>query len=263
VAAPGHTQRLVLTDGSQLIGRIVSIDSASVQFESSLGVTTIPIRAIVALRDEGSGAVRNGRYFFRNPNATRLIFAPTGRMLAKGEGYVSDFWVFFPGVASGVSDHFTLGGGASLLPGIDFTEQIFYLTPKVGVIQKERFNAAVGALATSVPTFDDGSSRESAGLLYGVATWGSVDQSLTTGVGYGYIGGTLANRPVLMAGGESRMSPRLSFVTENYLFPGGAGLVSAAIRFMGQDIAVDLGLSRPVNTEEAVTIPLLNFVWKW
>ena len=114
-----------------------------------------------------------------------------------------------------------------------------------------------------MPTFDDGSSRESAGLLYGVATWGSMDASLTAGVGYGYIGGTLANQPVLMLGGESRMSPRLSFVTENYLFPGSNGLISAAIRFMGQDIAVDLGLARPVTSDDSVTIPVLNFMWKW
>ena len=83
-AAPGKTQRLTLKDGSQLVGRILSVDSASVQFESSLGVTTIAIDSIVAVRDEAPGQVHQGRYYFRNPNATRLIFAPTGRMLPKG-----------------------------------------------------------------------------------------------------------------------------------------------------------------------------------
>jgi hypothetical protein len=67
-----------------------------------------------------------------------------------------------------------------------------------------------------------------------------------------------------MLGGETRASPRISLVSENYIFPGGTGLISAAIRFMGQDISVDLGLTRPMGRNvDAVTVPVLNFMWKW
>ena len=258
----GQMQRITLRDGSQLVGRIITVDSASIQFESTLGVQTIPRSAVVAARNETPGIVRNGQYYFANPNATRLIFAPTGRMLKRGEGYVSDFWVFFPGFAAGLSDRVTFGGGMSILPGVGPEEQIFYITPKVGVIQREAVNVAVGALALAVPNFDN-SGRESAGLLYGVSTWGSTDASVTAGLGYGYVGGTLANSPAVMLGGEARVSPRISLVSENYILPGDFGLISAAVRFMGQDIAVDLGLAHITASEDQVTFPLLNFVWKW
>lgn len=263
--APGRVHRLTLKDGSQLLGRVLSVDSTSVQFESALGVSTIAIEAITSVKEEAPGQVHDGKYFFRNPNATRLIFAPTGRMLAKGEGYVSDFWVFFPSVAAGLTDRFTFGGGMSIIPGIDFDQQIFFVTPKVGIVQRERFNAAVGALAIAVPNFDDSDTRESAGLLYGVGTWGSLDRSFTAGIAYGYVGGTLSNKPVFMLGGEVRAAPRISLVTENYLLPGsdGFGLITGGIRFLGQDISVDLALARPITAGGGITLPLLGFMWKW
>jgi hypothetical protein len=251
---------LTLKDGSQLFGRIVSVDSLSVQFESALGVTTIAIDAITSAKEEAPGQTRQGRYYFRNPNATRLIFAPTGRMLAQGEGYFSDFWIFFPGIAAGVTNRLTLGGGMSIFPAVGVEDQLYFVTPKIGIIQGERFNAAVGALALAVPDFDNG--RESAGLVYGVGTWGSPDQSFTAGLGYGYLGGTLSRDAIIMLGGEARAAPRLSFVTENYFFPG-SGLISGGLRFMGQDITVDLALARPVSTEDQFTFPLLGFMWKW
>jgi hypothetical protein len=260
--AAGKVQRLILKDGSQLLGRILSVDSASVQFESALGVSTIAIDAIVSVREETPGQVHQGRYYFRNPNASRLIFAPSGRMLAKGEGYFSDFWIFFPGVAAGITDRFTIGGGMSIFPFLGFDEQVFFFTPKVGVIQRERFNAAVGALAIAVPNFDDTDTRESAGLLYGVGTWGSTDRSFTAGIGYGYHGGTLFQEPVFMVGGEVRAAPRLSLVTENYLVQD-FGLITGGIRFLAQDISVDLALAQPITTTGGFPIPLLGFMWKW
>ena len=262
-ASEGKVQRLTLKDGSQLVGKITAVDSTSIQFESALGVTTVPIDAIESVREETPGKVVEGRYYFPNPNATRLIFAPTGRMLPKGQGYFSDFWIFFPSIAAGLTDWVTFGGGTSILPGVSIDEQIYFLTPKIAIARGERFNAAIGALAIAVPTFEGGSKRQSAGLLYGVGTWGSMDQSFTAGLGYGYVGGTLAQQPIFMLGGETRAAPRISLVTENYIFPGSSGLVSAAIRFMGQDISVDLGLARPIAQGESFTFPLLNFMWKW
>lgn len=260
--AAGNVQRVTLKDGSQLMGRIVSVDSTSIQFESSLGVTTIAITSIDSIKEERPGELRAGRYYFPNPNATRLIFAPTGRQLRAGEGYVSDYWVFFPGVAVGLTNRFTLGGGMSVFPGVGFDEQVYFVTPKIGIVQGERFNAALGALAMSVPDFESG--RESAGILYGVGTWGLPDASFTAGIGYGYVGGTLADRPVVMVGAEGRSSPRISFVTENYMLPGGNVVLSGGIRFLSRDISVDLALATFAGSEENFCcVPFLGFVWKW
>jgi hypothetical protein len=259
--APGMVHRITLKDGSQLVGRILSVDSTSVRFESALGVTTIARESIVSVVEERPGYSNNGKYYFPNPNDSRLVFAPTGRMLKRKEGYFSDFWIFLPSFAVGVTDWITIGGGVSIVPGLDPGDQVYFFTPKVGVARSDRFNAAVGAMAMSVPGFDSG--RTSAGVLYGVGTWGSSDHSLTGGLGYGYLNSTLADQPVVMIGGETRVAPRVSLVTENYLFPHSTNLISAGVRFLGRDISVDLSLMRVASGSDGVTIPLLGFMWKW
>lgn len=259
-------QRLILRDGSEMIGRITSVGATSVQFESGIGTTTIPIDAIVDVKEERGGKVVQGRYFFPNPNTTRLIFAPTGRMLKQGEGYFSDYWVFFPGFAAGLSNMVTLGGGMSVIPGVGFNEQLLYFTPKLGIAQSEKFNAAVGALMISVPfNFDDsGDDRSSAGLLYGVGTWGAEDASFTAGLGYGYANGDLASSPTVMFGGEARASPRTALVTENYIFPGGNMLLGGGIRFLGRGIAIDFALLAAAgNDGGGCCFPFLGFVYNW
>jgi len=260
---PGKVHRLILKSGSELVGRVLSVDSTSIRFESELGVTTIAIDGIASFREEQPGYVQGGSFYFPNPNQTRLVFAPTGRMLKRGEGYFTDFWIFFPAFAAGVTDQVTLGGGMTIFPGGGISDQLLFFTPKIGIVKEGRFNAAIGALAVSIPEFFDSGGRTSAGVLYGVGTWGGSDHSLTGGVGYGYVDDRLADSPVVMVGGETRVSPRLSLVSENYVFPGGTSLLSLGVRFMGRDISVDLSLMRPTTATDNATIPLLGFMWKW
>ena len=258
-------QRLVMRDGSELIGRITSIGDSTVQFESQLGVLTLRSADIVRLSSERGGSIRNGRYYFPNPNTTRLIFAPTGRMLEAGEGYFADYWVFFPGLSVGLSSMFSIGGGMSIFPGVAFDDQLLYFTPKVGLVKRERFNAAAGVLYVSVPdVFDDSNNRDSGGMLYGVGTWGGLDNSFTAGVGYGFTNGTLASNPAVLIGGEARAAPRISFVTENYLIPGGSLLYSGGIRFMGRGLSVDLALFAAAGEGGGgCCFPFLGFVYGW
>ena len=256
--AEGKVQRLTLVDGSELLGRIVAVEGSVVRFESALGVTAIPRESIVALREESPGRTREGEYYFPHPNPTRLIFAPTGRMLAGGEGYFSDYWIFFPGIAFGVSDYITLGGGVSIIPGSD--QQLFYFTPKVGLVQGPTANFSLGALVIGVPS---STGPEMTGVLYGVGTWGSPDASMTAGMGYGFVQDELADHPAIMLGGEVRAAPRLSLVTENYLLPGRNVIVSGGLRFMGRDLSVDLAAARFADEYHAFWFPLLSFNWKW
>lgn len=258
-ADSGVQQRIVLRDGSELIGRILSVGDSTVQFQGTIGVMTIPSESIIRLANERGGAYRNGQYYFPNPNSTRLIFAPTGRMLKRGEGYFSDYWVFFPGISFGLSDFVSLGGGMSIFP--EASSQIMYFTPKVGIVQSRKVNFAVGALIATVP-FD--SEANSAGILYGVGTWGGVDNSFTAGLGYGYTNGDLASNPAVLIGGESRISPRVSFVTENYLLPGGFMILGGGLRFMGRGMAFDLALtSFNGEGESFCCLPFVGFVYNF
>lgn len=244
-----HFQIINLKDGTTLNGRIVEFNDTEVIFDCSVGRLTIQIGKIEEIKLAENTNIVKGRYYFPNPNSTRLFFAPTARMLKQGDGYFSDYYLFFPGFSYGFSSMFNFGGGLSIFPGLNLRDQFLYITPKIGVKASEKLNFAAGALIIKIPEFDDSGDTDgdnsdeisSIGILYGVGTIGSPDASLTFGMGYGYAGDNLADSPMFMIGGEARMSRRTAFVTENWIFPGsGHPLISYGMRFFGEKLCVDL-----------------------
>jgi hypothetical protein len=255
-AATDSTRMYVLRtrDGSLFVGRLTRATVDSVYFISSGGPIAVPRSAVVELRQLGRGAMRQGVYWAPNPNDTRLFFAPTGRMLAKGEGYFSDTWVFFLLVAGGITNRFTLGGGFSVLPFEDFTQNVFYVTPKFGLVQGPNFNVAVGALVgvAGIADIDAGPG----GIVYGVATAGSPDASVTFGTGFVFAESDIGEEPVVMLGGERRIARRLSLATENYLLPSeSAGLISYGVRIFGERMSVDLAFANPLGVDSSLSFP--------
>jgi hypothetical protein len=241
-------------DGSLFVGRLVRATVDSVYFVSAGGPITVPRSAVLELRQIGRGSMREGVYWAPNPNDTRLFFAPTGRTLAKGEGYFSDTWVFFLLIAGGITDRLTLGGGFSVVPFDDFTQNVFYITPKYGLVRQERFNLAVGALigVAGVADFNDGPG----GIVYGVGTAGSPDASVTFGTGFIFAQSNVGEEPLLMLGGERRVARRVSLATENYFVPGqSAGLVSYGARIFGERMSVDLAFANPFGIDTPVVFP--------
>jgi hypothetical protein len=249
-------QVITLRDGSSLVGRIVSVGADSLDFQTGIGRVSIATSDIREITENEAGVLHDGTYWFPNPNSTRLFFAPTGQMLKKGEGYFSDYELFFPGFAVGVTDNLSLGGGMSILP-VGFDEQIYYVTPKVGVSVSDRVHLGAGVLFA-------GTGGGTGGVGYGVATFGDGDGSATFGLGYGFAGGDIESRPVAMVGGEKRVSKRIALVTENYLLPVSDNtiLFSFGLRFMGEKLTTDLAL---FNTTGSGTIglPYVDFVFKF
>ena len=244
VTADSTTTYVLRTrDGSLFIGRLIRASMDSVYFVSAGGPITVARSSVVELRRVGRGAMREGIYWAPNPNDTRLFIAPTGRMLAKGEGYFSDTYLFLLLFAGGLTPNFTLGAGFSIVPSDDFfRNNIYYLTPKIGLVRSPNFNLAAGAFVgfAGWDIFDEGDIG-SFGVLYGVATFGSPDGSVTLGSGLGYGGGDFADRPLIMLGGEKRVARRASLVTENYVLPGESDVVvSYGVRFFGEKLSVDL-----------------------
>ena len=257
-------QILTTHDGATLIGRIVEIDESDIQFETGMGRLVIPIARIKNIEITSANSIKDGSYWFPNPNRTRLFFAPTGRMLKQGQGYFADYYLFFPSLAYGITDNISVGGGLSLIPGVDFDEQIFYFTPKIGLKAVNNLNFAAGALIISLPNFDD-NDRPVVGVVYGVGTFGSMNHNLTVGLGYGFEDRNLADKPLVMLGGELRISRRTAFVTENWILPGVDNpLVSYGIRFFGTKSSVDLALINTIG-EEAIYpgIPYIDFVFNF
>ncbi|MFL5595006.1 MAG: hypothetical protein ACJ78M_06915 [Gemmatimonadaceae bacterium] len=259
LADSAHLQILTLRDGSTLVGRITAIGQDTLTVESSVGQLSVPLASVRRVQEVGSDRMKNGEYWFPNPNATRLFFAPSGRMLEKGEGYVSDYEVFFPGAAVGVTDNVSIGGGVSLFPaGLD--EQIYYFTPKIGAALQENVNVALGALIIG------GIADESTvGIVYGVGTLGTPDASVTAGLGYGFAGTTMSRTPVAMLGGELRVSRRVGLVTENYIIPDTDAnpIFSYGVRLMGEKMTVDLALFNASGSGSAIGLPFVDFVFRF
>ncbi len=255
-------QILTLDNGSVIFGRILQINGDEITFGDSAMILKVKVASVKSIQEVPAATIKKGKYWFPNPNDTRLYFAPTGRMLKRGEGYFSDFYLFFPGVYYGLTDRITLGGGVSLFPGIDLSKQMYYLTPKVGVEFVKGVDIALGALLINMQFDEEGNT---VGILYSVATVGSREASFTIGLGYGFVNSVFARKPMLMLGGETRVSRRIALLTENWIMPGeGQPIIAYGCRFFGEKLSIDLAMVTPLG-EDAIFpgIPLVGFVFNF
>jgi hypothetical protein len=262
-------------DGSTLVGRIVAEDSASIRVETSGGVLMIARANVASVQTIRASDIHNGDYWFPDPNRTRLMFGPTARMLDAGEGYYTNTYLVLQSFAGGLSKYVTVGGGFSLIPGVDPSEWLYYVTPKVSVYQSAGTNVAVGALAGFLPK----ASTNGFGVLYGVATQGGPNASVTAGAGYGFAGSSVASHPMFMLGGDVRVSRRVALLTENYLFTTTRsdigcvgpcptdthGIVSYGLRFLGEKLSVDFAFFNAPGDADWIFpgIPYVSFSAKF
>jgi hypothetical protein len=250
-------QRITLTDGSKLIGKIVSDSTSKVVFRTSSGVQMEIDKSSIEEIKFIEGEWVKGEFIREDPNQTRLFFAPTARALKQGRGYFSAYEIFFPMLAIGITDFITLAGGMSLFPGA--SEQIIYIAPKVRLVHLDNFDLAGGVLYMSV-------SDHTFGITYGVATVGTSTASLTLGLGWGFVDSELSDDPSLVIGGEVQLSNSIKLITENWFPPKmDGGLVSFGIRFFGESIAGDFGLMRSTNSSSSgfPFLPWVGFVYNF
>jgi hypothetical protein len=252
---------LRLVDGTTLAGRVVARTDTSCTVVTAAGLTVVvPRRSLTSWSGpEIPGPSRFGR---ADPGRTRLFLAPTGRTLARGEGYVGDYYVLFPVVGYGITDRFTLAGGMSAIPGLTIGQQLFYLAPKVSLVRSPTFNLGVGALYMRLLW----SSVVNAwgGVGYGVATLGGEDAALTLGLGWPFAAGGSTRDPWVMAGGEQRVSRGVKLLIEGWKFPGSNDVpVVAGVRFVDVKVAVDLGFVRVFGEDQTGIVPWVDFSVKW
>jgi hypothetical protein len=252
--------RLELRDGSSLVGYVTTEDADSISFTTISGSNFTVARSQIERLEKLSGKVMNGQYHRSDPNYTRLLFSPTARALKSGTGYISMYQLFFPFVAVGVADIVTLAGGISLLPGAE--EQLLYFAPKITLLNHEYTSVAAGLIHFSIT----GGGEEGVGIYYGVATFGNSDAALTCGLGWGYAGEETADKPVVLIGGEYRLSNSLKLVSENWLVPDSDVVpISFGFRFFGENLATDIGFINLAGADMGgwPFIPWVNFVYNF
>lgn len=248
-----------LADGSTLFGRVVAVEGDRITLETQSGARVELRQSQIRSLRRVSGKVKDGTVWRDDPQATRLFFSPTGRSLAKDEGYFGVYELFFPFITYGITDRVTVAGGTPIIPGA--IGEFAYFGPKLLLVDAPKTQISAGVFAG---LFDEGL----AGVLYGVGTFGDRNNALTTGIAWGFTSGEgdgdVSDRPLILLGGEARTGRMTKFITENYFVPGEEGvLVSAGIRFFGERLSADAGigtfLGEGCNGE--CTLPLVNFVY--
>jgi hypothetical protein len=218
---------------------------------------------------------------FSDPNESRLMFAPTGRPLGKGNGYFSDHYVVFPGVAYGLTRNLSIGGGFSFVPGLGLDEQAFYVNLGSGFEVGRSSAVAIGGFLAGAGTEDV--ADFALGGLYGVASFGPSDRSLSIGVAavaqreeeyrYSPTGEYLEtarpwrfrDAPVLMLGGSLRLSRNVSLISESWLvLSDGVDLsqqpFGLAVRFFNGRLSADVGVILVGEAlREGLPVPWLSF----
>jgi hypothetical protein len=254
---PTVTHELRLRDGSRAYGCVASESDDEVEFITIAGVRLIARRdQIVSLR-AAQGRLHDGEFQPADPNNTRLFYGPTGRALPRGTAYLGMYELVMPIVQIGITDRFSIGGGTPLVFGIgEDIKRPYWITPKLQVFNGRTTQVSVGLFQG----FGDGGS---AGVAYGVATTGSVEGSLTAGAGVAYTSGG-GRALVFMVGGDRPISRNIKFVSENYIWQSGDGLVSAGVRFFGERLSADLAMATPIGTSGGgFVFPMLNFVYRF
>jgi len=249
-----------LRDGSRLVGRVVAVTADSVRIQLRSGPVSVARGEIAEVRQFTAANFHDGEFWADNSNYTRLLFSATAYPLARGEGYYWNAWLFLHGFAVGVSDRFTIGGGGLLYPGMDFGETFYFITPKITLTRGPGPQFAVGALAGFVPRIGLSGDGASLGILYGVSSFGTRESNLSVGLGWGYVESDIANRPIIMVGGQTRVSRRMALVSENWFVPTGGGyedgIISYGVRFLGEKLSVDLAF---LNSAQDLIFP--GFPW--
>jgi hypothetical protein len=253
--------RVETTSGQTLIGTIVSKTDDTVVLDTrELGEVRLDRSTVARLTQIDPDRLRDGQYWYPNPQSTRYFFAPNALGIPQGEGYYQNTWVLLNNVNYGVSDHFSVGGGT--VPLFLFGAEIVpvWILPKVSFSgPRDQVHLAGGAVLGGVFGDEGGGG---ASLLYGSATIGSRDRNATLGVGYGYADGSLTETPAVNLSGMTRVGQSLYLLTENYIFPGPetTAVVSAGVRWAPENVAVDFALFRPLSggSDGAFALPWLG-----
>lgn len=253
--------RIETLDGNEFLGEIVSQDSLSIKLKTqTLGEITISKRDIKFREKIDVQQIKSGKYWFGNPQSTRYFWSPNGYGLKKGEGYYQNIWVLWNQFAYGVTDNFSIGGGIIPIFLFGGGSTPVFLTPKISIpVKKDKINLAVGGLFGTVL----GESESGFGILYGLSTFGTPDNNVTVGLGYGYAAGEWASSPLININGMFRITSRGYFITENYYINiGDEGFVLFMLggRWIIKDAALDYGLVIPAGDIGAfVAIPWIGF----
>ena len=211
---PGRSYGVELRSGTVFTGVLQTAGPETLEFTTTeLGVVRVQRPDLKRL--ELLTVEQAAKGYTDVGNGTRLFFAPTARNLRQGEGYLQDILVYLIGGNYGITDNISVGMLVPIVPGLGTT--VFAFTPKVSAALTEKFNVGAGVLYARAGEYGGG-------IGYGVGTYGTADDNVTVGLGYGFADGFgTSSSPVVLVGGAKRVARSFSLLNETYIASGGFG----------------------------------------
>jgi hypothetical protein len=267
---PGDTiHEMRLLTGGRVLGWIADRSGDTIVFRSFEGGEWRLDRRGANLR-RARGEVVGGEFSREDQNQSRLFFAPTGRTLHQGQAYAGVFTIL-PFLGVGVTDNFTMAGGFDPFGG-ELASMNLWLAPKLKLVSQPDRQVSAGAFFLQLfggnpfdfedeyYIYDPDPQPFRLGIVYGVGTFGSLNQALHVGGGVAHaFGGDARTRAIGMVGGEARLGRRWKLITENWLLLPDYPLVSVGMRSIGDRWTWDYGLMALLAEEGAPYVPIISF----
>jgi len=259
--------KIVLKDGTSLTANILSQDQKTMIISTqSLPSLELALDQIISVNKIQAVNIKSGEYRFPNPNETRYLFAPSAINLKKGEGYYQNTYLLLHSFNYGITDNFSIGGGFEFLStigliGDSYFNPICFITPKLGFQVQEKLYLGVGMLIGNVPGITP------LIMSYVLGTYGDTEDNITLGIGMSSAELNLPKSPVYALSGMTRISKRMSLITENWILPFDIykPIFSYGIRFSGEQMSADFALINNGDFAEdfILGIPYVDFVVKF
>jgi len=267
---------IITTDGSEIIGKVISESDTEYNIETPAGLAvTVPKDAVLKM-EEFKGEVKEGKLFRPDPNKSLYLFSPSAYPIGKSNKYCRDFCVLFPSFNYGLSDVFSAQAGFFWAPGLDIDKIPIIGSLKASLFNNDKLAFAAGAMYVRFPTIefedDDGNDEKihvGGGFLFATGTYGDQLNHATLSLGWGFGRGEdeweMMNRPIFVLAGNKRVSQNIAIVTENWIWPKleiGYMPLSLSARFLGKKIATDVGMVFTIESiSRGLPFPIINFTY--
>ncbi len=239
-----------MKNGEEYNGEVLRKDSASIVLKTVNGEINLIASNVRSIDSYDY----SGKFEFANPHDTRYFFGPSGIPLKKRKGYYQNVLVTTNFVNYGIAKNVSIGGGFEFISTV-LGSPIWFLTPKVGFDISKNLHAGGGIIMAGF------AAEGTASMGYGVFTAGHSETNLSLGVGYGFVGGELADYPAIMISGMHRVGNGAALLSENYVFPNSSGeplyFGIHGVRILSKKNSFDLGAI--VIPQIAGSIPALPF----
>ncbi|MBC3786212.1 hypothetical protein [Spirosoma utsteinense] len=252
---PPPTYIIVLRDGTELRGEILRQDSTEAVIRTrNLGEVRLKADQIIRIERQDSREP-GGTYANLFPQTMRI--APTAFSAEKGRLYYRNYYLYISQFEYGVNDNWSVGATFySFLP-----TNLFSLTTKVSLPVSSRVRLGINAQYAAV-RFNR--FIEGIGYVQGIVTTGDRRNNTTYGLGATVSNGRVSSNLVGTFGLVRKVSPKLTFISENFvLFGSGvnrsvdfAGVLSGGVRFDRRRHAFDLAAYIPLVFGPNIDTPI-------